>query len=285
MKTFRGLPLSPSSPFPADEERESQSRRKVPSPFTGRGFRGGVLRGNHHRTFALLLIVTLLVLASLACSQTKSEKIYITATPLLDDQGNVILPPTVTPDDDPTPTPIQPTPNTPRHTPDDTGLYAVQAGDTLGTIATRYGVTVEALIAANSLPDANTLEVGQLLTIPGGSLLYGPAVKLIPDGELVYGPAASGFSVAGAAKFRQGFLRAYSEQVNGTTMSGVEIIDFVATNYSVNPRLLLALLEYRGGWLTEPYPDEPQLSYPLGIIKSGREGLLAQMLDAADALN
>jgi hypothetical protein len=65
----------------------------------------------------------------------------------------------------------------------------------------------------------------------------------------------------------------------------VEIIDFVATAYSVNPRLLLALLEYRGGWLSTPYPDEPALSYPMGILKEGRTGLFRQMLDAADALN
>ncbi len=230
-----------------------------------------------------LVVAVLLGLVGAACAP-RHEVIYITATPLRDDAGNVILPPTFTPDS-PTNTPIIPTPNPTRATVPDSGLYTVQPGDTLGTIAGVYGLAVEDLIAANELSDGNVLEVGQLLTIPGGALIYGPDVKLIPDSELVYGPAAADFSITSAVKFRQGFLRAYSETVNGAVMSGVAIVDFIATNYSVNPRLLLALLEYRGGWLSTPYPDEPYATYPLGIVKEGREGLYKQLVDAADALN
>lgn len=45
--------------------------------------------------------------------------------------------------------------------------YTVQPGDTLGIIASRYGVTVEALAAANGIVDVNRIEVGQVLAIPG----------------------------------------------------------------------------------------------------------------------
>jgi murein DD-endopeptidase MepM/ murein hydrolase activator NlpD len=108
---------------------------------------------------------------------------------------------------------------------------------------------------------------------------------LIPDSELVASPSVSNFSIAGFVKYQQGFLKAYSEEADGAIMSGVEIIDFVAKNYSVNPRLLLALLEYRSGWITNPYPSEEEVQYPMGIIQEGREGLLRQLLDAADALS
>lgn len=47
--------------------------------------------------------------------------------------------------------------------------YTVVAGDTLGEIATRYGVSVEALVAANGLLDPNQLEVGQVLVIPSAA--------------------------------------------------------------------------------------------------------------------
>jgi murein DD-endopeptidase MepM/ murein hydrolase activator NlpD len=47
--------------------------------------------------------------------------------------------------------------------------YTVVAGDTLGEIATRYGVSLEALSAANGIVDPNLLEVGQVLIIPGAS--------------------------------------------------------------------------------------------------------------------
>ncbi len=47
-------------------------------------------------------------------------------------------------------------------------VYVVQAGDTLGQIAKRYGTTVAALMAANGLPNANTIAVGQRLIIAKG---------------------------------------------------------------------------------------------------------------------
>ena len=51
--------------------------------------------------------------------------------------------------------------------------HVVQAGETLYSIASRYGVTVEAIMAANDLTNANYIYVGQRLVIPGGS--DGPA--------------------------------------------------------------------------------------------------------------
>jgi murein DD-endopeptidase MepM/ murein hydrolase activator NlpD len=45
--------------------------------------------------------------------------------------------------------------------------YTVQPGDTLGQIATRFGISVEALAAANAIDDINRISVGQVLLIPG----------------------------------------------------------------------------------------------------------------------
>jgi LysM repeat protein len=45
-------------------------------------------------------------------------------------------------------------------------LYVVQAGDTLGSIAQRFEVTVAAIMDANGLSDANVIAVGQTLLIP-----------------------------------------------------------------------------------------------------------------------
>lgn len=44
--------------------------------------------------------------------------------------------------------------------------YTVKAGDTLYAIAIRNGVTVNQLVKANNLKDANVIKVGQVLTIP-----------------------------------------------------------------------------------------------------------------------
>jgi LysM repeat protein len=44
--------------------------------------------------------------------------------------------------------------------------YTVAPGDTLGSIASRFGTNVEALQSINNLPDRNVLSIGQRLVIP-----------------------------------------------------------------------------------------------------------------------
>jgi D-alanyl-D-alanine carboxypeptidase len=56
-------------------------------------------------------------------------------------------------------------------------VYTVVGGDTLNAIADRYGVAVEAIIAANGITDPASLQIGQELRIPGSS---GPAVTPSP---------------------------------------------------------------------------------------------------------
>lgn len=47
--------------------------------------------------------------------------------------------------------------------------YVVQAGDTLASIAQRFGTTVEAIARANNITNPNLIFVGQVLTIPTGA--------------------------------------------------------------------------------------------------------------------
>ena len=54
-----------------------------------------------------------------------------------------------------------------------TFLYTVVAGDTLGAIAQRYGISLEALMAANPGVQPTALSVGTELTIPSGDQLSG----------------------------------------------------------------------------------------------------------------
>ena len=45
-------------------------------------------------------------------------------------------------------------------------FYRVQEGDTLGSIAAQFGVSVEALQAANGIDDPDEILIGQVLVIP-----------------------------------------------------------------------------------------------------------------------
>jgi hypothetical protein len=122
--------------------------------------------------------------------------------------------------------------------------------------------------------------------IPASTLPVAPAFKIVPDSELVYGPSAVGFDVQAAVDKFGGYLARYVEiDRDGVTRTGPQIVQVTAERYSVNPRLLLALLEHQSGWVTRKYPPESTLVYPLGHAEPGREGLLRQLGWAANQLN
>lgn len=63
-------------------------------------------------------------------------------------------------------------------TPTPAGLYVVQNGDTLGSLAEDFGTTVDEIMAANGLTNPNAIQVGQTLIIPSlisGTLALGTA--------------------------------------------------------------------------------------------------------------
>ncbi|MGZ6347225.1 MAG: hypothetical protein ACXWNC_06610, partial [Anaerolineales bacterium] len=59
----------------------------------------------------------------------------------------------------------------------------------------------------------------------------------------------------------------------------------VARDYSVNPRLLLALIEYKSKWITDKNPDPILNDYPLGFVEPNHVGLYHQLTWAANELN
>lgn len=64
-----------------------------------------------------------------------------------------------------------------------TTSYTVKSGDTLGVIAKRYGTTVQELVRLNNLANPDSLKVGQVLIIPGGSGTAGAAAPTITSGQ------------------------------------------------------------------------------------------------------
>ena len=62
-------------------------------------------------------------------------------------------------------------------TPSGGAFYVVRAGDTLASIASRYGTTVSAIASANGLANPNYIYPGQRLRIPGG----GPSAPSAPS--------------------------------------------------------------------------------------------------------
>jgi LasA protease len=166
----------------------------------------------------------------------------------------------------------------------DADQYEVQAGDTLGIIAEKFGISVETLMQSNNISDPNFLNVGMTLNVPAPSPGdMGISFKIIPDSELVYGPASIYFDTNEFIQSQHGYLASYSQDVNGIILNGTEIIQLVAQNYSINPRLLLALLEYQSGWVTDPQPSITD--FPMGIQDNDHIGLYRQLTWTANTLN
>jgi len=184
---------------------------------------------------------------------------------------------------------VSPTPDVQRQLPElrsNEEYYMVQRGDTLGKLAARYDVTVQMLLERNQITNPDLLEVGQELVVPVPTPGEpGSALKVIPDSELVYGPLASSFDLMEFVGRYDSYLSRYNEEVEGELLTGPEIVMRVAQDYSVNPRLLLALLEYQSGWVTQAYPSESTMDYPIGIRESWRKGLYLQLAWAANNLN
>ncbi len=184
---------------------------------------------------------------------------------------------------------LTPTPDSSHYQPSvERGLetYVVQPGDILSAIAEHYSVSVPMLIQANNISNPDALEVGQTLTIPVPTPQPpGPAFKLIPDSELVYGPLNSQFDIEAFIQSKNGYLVNYTDTVDGKTLTAMQVVQRVAQNFSVNPRLLLAVLEYRSGWVTNPTPDPALGDTPLGFNDGFYVGLYKQLVWAACHLN
>jgi LasA protease len=164
--------------------------------------------------------------------------------------------------------------------------YIVQPGDMLSAIAQKYSVSLQALAQANKITDVNTVRVGETLSIPVvPPQPTGPAYKIIPDSELVYGPLSTLTDVEAIIHSMGGYLANYTQDVNGETLTAAQVVVRAAQNYSINPRILLALLEYRSGWLTKPNPDSALNEQPFGFSDAWYHGLFRQLEWAAIQLN
>ncbi len=165
-------------------------------------------------------------------------------------------------------------------------LYYTQAGDTLPVVAVRFGVLPQEITSPDALPEDGLLPPGQLLIIPSRLVNTTDNFHLLPDSEFVYGPSAVDFDVRGYVEQAGGYLSEYREWLQSTGWtSGADIVARVALENSINPRLLLALLEYRSGWVLGQPQTEAQRQYPLGYQSGDHTDLYHQLVWAVNQLS
>lgn len=231
-----------------------------------------------------LLSAVFLLLAVLACTRSQSQPQIVVITATFPPHSNEITVPANANNQPPTPDPTRV-----EEVAAAVQEYVVQPGDTLSAIAAANGVSLEALLAENTLIDPNILEVGQVIKLPQPPREQSDSFKILPDSRLVRAPGSASFDVAAFVAQQPGYIRQATDEVNDETLTAAQIIQRVSLEYSVDARLLLALLEYKAGWLTKPTPSDALKTYPMGAQASplgfDRDGLYRQLTWAADQLN
>jgi LysM repeat protein len=166
--------------------------------------------------------------------------------------------------------------------------YIVQSGDTLFTIAAHFNTTTDEILQVN--PDVpremTTLPPGLPLTIPAYLLpLASSSFQVIPDSEVVYSPSAIDFDIAAEIQSRPGYLKSMGDYLYKHSRTAAEVIEFVAQEYSIHPRLLLTLLEFQSNALSNPSPSQVERTFPLGAEDQLFRGLYWQLSWAASRIN
>jgi murein DD-endopeptidase MepM/ murein hydrolase activator NlpD len=220
-----------------------------------------------------ILLVSLLILT--ACSPSPSNTNSISTPSTLQVDSATLLAIDYTP-----------LPTRPAYAPGQLVDYTAQTGDTLPALALRFNTTVDEILSTNTfIPrDATTMPPEMPMQIPiYYRALWGTSFQSIPDHAVVNSPTSAGFNTAAFVESQNGWLKNYYAYVAGEKRTGAELVDYVAINYSVNPRLLLAILEYQGGAFTQPTP--PTNRKLLGLERQSWESHYLQLVLAANILN
>jgi murein DD-endopeptidase MepM/ murein hydrolase activator NlpD len=156
-------------------------------------------------------------------------------------------------------------------------LYSVQAGDTLPALALRFGVTPEEISSPQDITQTGFITPGQLLIIPDMFAETTPSEQLLPDSELIFSPSAIGFDTGAFVASQGGYLNNYREYISEGWRNGAGVIDRVALAHSINPQLLLTILQHESNWVIgQPFTQAKQ-EYPVTFVNLNTRGLHSQL--------
>ncbi|MBK7217602.1 MAG: hypothetical protein IPH95_11230 [Candidatus Promineofilum sp.] len=108
-----------------------------------------------------------------------------------------------------------------------------------------------------------------------------PVAPRMSDEAFVFHPSLAGFNVADALHAANSGLLGYEETIDGQIVGAAETVEAIAREYSLSPKLLLALLEWRGGLVSATATDRATIDQAFGYTTPG---LAAQLDTAARAL-
>ncbi|MCJ7626482.1 MAG: LysM peptidoglycan-binding domain-containing protein [Anaerolineaceae bacterium] len=176
----------------------------------------------------------------------------------------------------------------PNYSPGELVEYEAQTGDTLPALASHFNTTVEEIRDANPIlpTEVTTLPPGLPMQIPiYYQSLWGSQYQILPDSLFINGPAQIGFNIVEYIDSQPGWFKDYSHFAGDRVRRGGELIQHVANNFSISPRLLISLIEYQTGAVSRITPPSEDDQYPLGLNDPAHQGLYRQLVLAANILN
>ncbi len=145
-------------------------------------------------------------------------------------------------------------------------LYYTQGVDTLEALCIRFDVEPDEITSPDFsvIPSNAYLPPDKLLVIPDRLEGTTPADRLIPDSEVIFSASAIDFNVQAFVQEAGGYLAEYREWRTDGWYNGGQVIERVAYENSINPRLLLAVVEFQSKWVYGQPSNLAEIDYPIG---------------------
>jgi len=165
-------------------------------------------------------------------------------------------------------------------------LYYAQSGDMLSAVASRFGVEESEITSDADLTKTTLIDPGTLLIIPNRiTEETTPNIQIMPDAEIIFSFTAADFDVNKYVKQADGYLSNFKDYLGSTGwIDGGEAIKRLATENSINPRLILAMLEFESRWVQGQPIDSFHKDYPMGFNDYHFKGMSVQLVWAINNL-
>ena len=165
-------------------------------------------------------------------------------------------------------------------------LYYAQSGDMIAAVASRFNVEESEITSDADLTKTTLIEPGTLLVIPNRiNEATTPNIQIMPDAEIIFSITAADFDVNAYVKDANGYLSDYRDYLGSTGwITGSDAIERLAIENSINPRMILGILEYESRWVRGQPIDVLHTDFPMGFNDYRYKGMSVQLVWAINTM-
>lgn len=157
----------------------------------------------------------------------------------------------------------------------------------LSAVANRFGVKESEITSNADLTKTTLIDAGTLLVIPNRiTELTTPNTQIMPDAEIIFSITAAKFDIKEFVKQQHGYLSDFRDYLGSTGwINGYDAIERLAFENSINPRMILGILELESHWVRGQPADVFHTEYPMGFNDYRYKGMTVQLVWAVNTLS